>query len=188
MGVLEEQFKRRQRSGHLQKIILQTVASAGVLGIALLAPNILVSLKKLGLIRKPSSASSICNARKKLIDAGLLLYESGYLKLTPKGEIKLGLLEAHSYKLKKPRRWDKKWRVLIFDISEKRKSLREKVRLTLVQIGFVRLQNSVWVYPYDCEDLVVLLKADFRVGKELLYLIVDTIENDSWLLKNFKLV
>ena len=75
--------------------------------------------------------------------------------------------------------------MLIFDIPEKRKSLREKVRTTLVSLGFKRLQDSVWVYPDDCEDLITLLKADFRVGKDLLYLIVDTIENDRVLREYF---
>jgi len=85
------------------------------------------------------------------------------------------------------RRWDKKWRMLIFDIREERKNIREKVRRTLISLGFYRLQDSVWVYPYDCEDLVVLLKADFKIGKDLLYIISDEIENDEFLRKAFHL-
>jgi DNA-binding transcriptional regulator PaaX len=75
--------------------------------------------------------------------------------------------------------------VLIFDIKESKKSLRDKVRNTLVSIGFVKLQNSVWVFPYDCEDLITLLKADFSIGREVLYMIVDRIENEETLLKYF---
>ena len=77
--------------------------------------------------------------------------------------------------------------MLVFDIPEYRRSLREKIRLTLLNIGFVRLQDSVWIYPYDCEDLVNLLKVDFQVGKDLLYLIVDSIENDRNFRKSFGL-
>jgi len=51
----------------------------------------------------------------------------------------------------------------------------------------MRLQNSVWVYPYDCEDLITLLKADFEIGKEVLYVIADKIENEKVLLKDFGL-
>ena len=54
-------------------------------------------------------------------------------------------------------------------------------------IGFLRLKDSVWVYPYDCEDLVTLMKADFKIGKDILYIIAETIENDSWLKKEFGL-
>ena len=77
--------------------------------------------------------------------------------------------------------------MLIFDIREERKILREKVRNTLRCIGFEKLQKSVWVYPYDCEDLITLLKADFKVGKDILYIIADKIENDRWLKKKFGL-
>ena len=59
------------------------------------------------------------------------------------------------------------------------------MRRTLTAVGFVRLQDSVWLYPYDCEDLIVLLKADFKIGKDLLYLIVDSLENDTAFRKFF---
>ena len=72
-------------------------------------------------------------------------------------------------------------------MPEKRKGLRDKIRLTLNSIGFVKLQDSVWVYPYPCEDLIVLLKADFKIGKDLLYIIADSVENDSELQKLFNL-
>ena len=53
--------------------------------------------------------------------------------------------------------------------------------------GFLRLQDSVWVYPYDCEDFVALLKADLRLGREMLYIIAEKIENDGWLRQEFNL-
>jgi DNA-binding transcriptional regulator PaaX len=76
---------------------------------------------------------------------------------------------------------------LVFDIPEKRKGLRQKVRNTLITIGFERLQDSVWVYPYDCEDLIMLLKAGFHVGDDMLYMIVDSIERDKDLRDHFQL-
>ena len=77
--------------------------------------------------------------------------------------------------------------MLVFDIPEYRKTLRDKVRRTLISIGFVRLQDSVWIYPYPCDDLIALLKSDFRVGKDLLYVIADSIENDTALKKRFSI-
>ena len=53
--------------------------------------------------------------------------------------------------------------------------------------GFLCIQGSVWVYPYDCEDLVALLKADLHIGKDVLYTIVEKIENDAWIKKHFNL-
>ena len=50
------------------------------------------------------------------------------------------------------------------------------------------LQDSVWLYPYDCEDLVTLLKADLKIGNAILYIIAEKIENDSHLKAHYHLV
>ena len=187
MGVLEKDSKRRTRNNNIQKIILQTVATAGFLSVALLAPNALQAFKQIGLLPKPRQKYIFNLSRNRLVKAGLLTYEDKFIRLTTKGEAKLRQLELYNYKLKKPKRWDKKWRVLIFDVPEKNRSIRDKVRNTIITIGFMRLQKSVWVYPYDCEDFVNLIKADFKIGKDLLYLIVDSIENDKEIRNHFQL-
>ena len=46
-----------------------------------------------------------------------------------------------------------KWRVIIFDIPEKEK-MRLQISYLFKQSGLYRLQDSVWVYPYDCEDII----------------------------------
>ena len=48
-----------------------------------------------------------------------------------------------------------------------------------MNIGFMRLQDSVWIYPYDCEDLIALFKADSKIGKDILYMIVEALEYDE---------
>ncbi|MDO8590903.1 MAG: hypothetical protein Q7R65_02905 [bacterium] len=188
MGSLERESRKRTRANHLQKIILATVATAGMLSVMALAPNALQALGMLGLGKKKRQKEIITNSRKRMVAYNLLEYtKEGFLRLTKKGEAKLRQLELHDYKFKKPKRWDKKWRLLIFDIQEERRLLRDKVRRTLRTIGFERLQDSVWIYPYDCEDLITLLKADFQIGKDVLYIIADKIENDGWLKERFDL-
>jgi len=187
MGKREEESRVRTRRANLKKLVLQTVAIAGVLGVAVVAPNVLSAMVKLGIVPLKRQREFVNASRARLVRQGLLVYEGRNIKLTSAGERALRALQLEEYALKKPRRWDGKWRVLIFDIPEYRKGLRDKIRRTLEMIGFVRLQDSVWVYPYDCEDLITLLKADFRVGKDVLYLIVDSIENDKYLRAEFNL-
>lgn len=52
--------------------------------------------------------------------------------------------------------------------------------------GFYRLQDSVWVYPYDCEDVIGLLKTNLGLGSAVLYMIVEKIENDRRLREHFE--
>ena len=188
MGVMEKESRRKTRKHAIQETILKIVAAAGVLSVALVAPNALQALGVSGFGKGGRQKERIGNSRKKLVTHGLLEYnEKGLHRHTPKGEMKLRQLELHEYKIRKPKRWDNKWRVLTFDIREERRATRDKIRRTLSIIGFIRLQDSVWVYPYDCEDLITLLKADFKIGKDVLYIIADSIENDAWLKKQFDL-
>ena len=77
--------------------------------------------------------------------------------------------------------------MVIYDIKEKRRGVRGKLRDTLSTFGFYKLQASTWVYPYECEELIILLKADFKIGTEVLYVIVEKIENDQKLKDHFGL-
>ena len=185
MGKLESESRKRTKKNQLRKIILETVKAAGFLGMALVVPNVLGAMYKMGLIASPRQKDVVANATKRLISTGLLEWRDKKLRLTRKGEQTLRTITLSEYTQKIVRKWDKKWRVLVFDIPERRKGLRKKIRNTLQAIGFVRLQDSVWVYPYDCEDLITLLKADFHVGDDILYMVVDVIERDSKLRSHF---
>jgi len=49
----------------------------------------------------------------------------------------------------KNKRKDGKWQMLIFDIPEKKRKLRDILRENLHFLGYKKLQQSVWVCPYD---------------------------------------
>lgn len=63
-----------------------------------------------------------------------------------------GRAEADKIKLKlemaKRKRWDGKWRIIIFDVPEKLRGKRDFLRKELKEFGFMQLQKSAWVYPY----------------------------------------
>ena len=187
MGKLEERNKRRVKHGELQKLVLETIKLAGILSIGLVAPSVLRAMSKFGLISNKRQSEIVSSSASKLTKKGLLKFNGKYYELTADGEKKLRQLELKGYKLTRPKKWDKKWRVIIFDIPEKKKKVREQIRNLFVSAGFFRLQDSVWVYPYDCEDIIGLLKTDFGVGRDILYMIVDGIENDRHLREEFEL-
>ncbi len=187
MGKQEQESRKRTQRNQLRKIILETVKVAGLISLALVAPNVVGAMEKIGLLPSPRQKDVVDRASQRLVRNGLMEWRDSKLRLTQKGEKALRALTLQEFSWSRPRRWDKKWRVLIFDIPERRKGLRLKLRSTLRAIGFVRLQDSVWVYPYDCEDLVALLKADFHVGDDVLYMIVDSIERDAKLKRYFEL-
>lgn len=110
-----------------------------------------------------------------------------YLRITEAGRKALAFEQAKVALKNQKKKWDGRWRMVVFDIPERRRNIRIRLRDFMREVGFVRLQDSVWVYPYDCEDFVALLKAELKVGKDVLYAIVDTIEHDNNIRKHFHL-
>ena len=111
-----------------------------------------------------------------------------FIRLTKKGQKELLKYQLREKVIKKPKKWDKKWRVVIFDIKEQSRNLRGGLRKELVSLGFVKLQNSVWVYPYECAGVIAMIKTYFEIEKDVLFMTVEEIENDKWLKKEFNLV
>jgi DNA-binding transcriptional regulator PaaX len=187
MGQLEENTRKRKRRTDIKKMVLSTIAAVGMIGVFMVAPNVIGAMDKLGFLPGKRQREIINRVRDRLIKQGYLIKVDGHLRLSAKGKRLCASYELQQIGFHKPRKWDGKWRVLIFDIPEHRKFLRDKIRSTLQTIGFVRLQDSVWIFPYDCEDLITLFKADFRVGKDLLYMVVEELEGASRLRRHFGL-
>ena len=106
MGILEEKTKRRVRIKNLEKIILGTVATTGLIGVAMLAPNALQALKLFGWRPHKRSREIIIRSRNRLIEHGLLVHnEQGFIRLTSKGKTKLRELEKREYQLPHQKHW-----------------------------------------------------------------------------------
>ena len=47
------------------------------------------------------------------------------------------------------KKWDKRWRIVMFDVAEANKQVRERLRDKLKELGFGMLQESVFISPHD---------------------------------------
>jgi len=108
-----------------------------------------------------------------------------HLSITRKGRNAIGELAANTRSLLKNTTWDRKWRVAAYDIPEKYASLRDKVRDILKRAGFRKLQQSIWIFPHHCEDLVQLIKTEGKLGPYILYGVLERIEDEDRLMKLF---
>ncbi|HEY4512417.1 MAG TPA: CRISPR-associated endonuclease Cas2 [Candidatus Paceibacterota bacterium] len=177
-----KKIRKKQFASNLQKTILGIIGASGILAVGLIAPGVFKAMKYSGLDKKLFRKKFVLNRSiDRLLAKGFLEFQEKnrgkFLILTNKGKSYLNTM-MNSKDMLKQKRWDKKWRLVIFDIKEYKRHSRDKLRATLISIGFYRLQNSVWIYPYDCEDLIKLVKADLEIGKEILYVIADHVEYD----------
>lgn len=184
---------KRETKIKVGKIILGSIATAGLISMAVLAPNAVQALEMFWGKdkRKYNTKYYIKTTINKLAQRGLIQFQAEkgktFIRLTKNGKEELLKYRLGDIKIKKPKKWDKKWRLIIFDIKEERKKTRDAFRNELLNLGFRKLQNSVWVYPYDCEEVVIMLKAHFHAGKDILYITAEKIENDKWLKREFNL-
>lgn len=104
-----------------------------------------------------------------------------------------GKRRALSYRLddlriKTPARWDRKWRVVLFDVPEGMKKLRDAFRFRLRQLGFLELQKSVFVFPYPCEDEVAFVVEFYNARRFVRIILAESIDNALHLKKKFFLI
>ena len=129
---------------------------------------------------------------KRLIKKGFARFvnKNGELKvtLTEKGKNVAQKYSLQDYKqIKKPLDWDKKWRLVMFDISEDKRKIRNLLRFHLKKVGFVKIQGSVWIYPYPCEEIVTIIKTNFKLSSEVIYMTADSFEKDFYFRKIFNI-
>ncbi|MFH1956722.1 MAG: CRISPR-associated endonuclease Cas2 [Patescibacteria group bacterium] len=163
----------------------------------------------LGLSRSPRTSFQIIKQMKKewgwinqqnLKRAIKKLYESKLIKekenkdgtitliLTDKGKEKALTYNIDEMEIKKPKIWDKKWRIVLFDVPEKTRKIRDAFRDHLKNLGFYEFQKSVFVHPYDCHDEIEYLIEFYNARRFIRFITAESIDNELHLKQHFKLI
>ena len=108
-----------------------------------------------------------------------------YYEITPKGLAKTNYYLATNPVVQRPDIWDKKWRVVIFDIPNKRKTNRDLFRLKLLEIGFIKVQESVYVYPFECTEIISNLSKVYSLDKNVSVMISEIIQGEATIIEKF---
>lgn len=119
----------------------------------------------------PLDKSVIAQSLKRLRENGLIDFVDDkelIFRLTDSGKDKALWIKMREENQK----WDGKWRLVIWDVPEKRRVARDLLRFKLKQLGFQRLQKSVWATKKNC---TIELK-DFirKVGIEDWVMVIET--------------
>jgi len=106
--------------------------------------------------------------------------------LTDKGKMKGLTYHFEKMKIEK-RKWDGKWRMVVFDIPERLRWGRDALREKLKKLGFFELQKSVFIFPYECKDEINFVIEFFKLRKFVRFCVLESIDNELHLKKIFHL-
>ncbi len=110
------------------------------------------------------------------------------LTLSENGKQRALRFDIDNLEIKKPPKWDGKWRIVMFDIPEKLKKLRDSLRIHFQQIGLIELQKSVLVYPYPCNSQIEFILELYNARKHVRFILAERIDNELHLKKKFNLL
>lgn len=158
-------------------------------------PHLLGSLLKLILderkkhITKNKLNRAIKNLEKRKIINIQIIDDNAYVYLEEKGVRKMA---EYSLKMildfkKKNKKWDGKWFLVFFDVPEIERRKRNYLRSFLKKLGFYQYQQSVYIYPFECEKEVVLIKNIVEGAKYMRYIIAEKIEDEKSVKTYFQL-
>lgn len=99
------------------------------------------------------------------------------VKISDKGKGKLLTYDIETMQLDDSK-WDGKWRLVIYDVQAGKKTNSEMFRRTLNKLNLLKLQKSVYLTPFKCEDEIEFLRQFYGIGDEVLILKVGSLENE----------
>lgn len=183
---------KQEKIKSIAKVVLGVVGVAGVLTIATIAPNSVQMLKIFGLNDKKYKTKSVYSSLKRMQNQRLIeITDKGdetTISITEKGKKKFLSYNFETMTVFIPKKWDGKWRIVGFDIPEKKKQAREALRNKMRELGFVTLQKSLFVLPYDCKKEIEFIGEFFRVNKYIIYVEATFINNQEYYKEQFGLV
>lgn len=182
----EKKLRIRKDSFAVQ--ILKGIAITGLVAVAATSPYFGFNLVK-GLIREYDKRQWR-KARKSL----WYLKSRGYVRIlsespdgmkveiTRAGERVVKHVDVTELKLPSPAMWDRKWRVIVFDVPNWKSKNRAAFRERIKELGFRLVQKSVWVYPHECREQVMILRKFYDIEQYVTYLeTTHSGDEDAWL-------
>jgi len=175
----------------VMKRLLKTAMASGIAGVILGAQTPLQAFDKL--IKQVDETKKRTKrfseyARNsdyfKIVECGKNQYS---VTLTAKGNNAAQNLLYDDYALPIKEKWDGNWHILAFDIAEQNKYLRDLLSNKVTEIGMLKLQNSMYVYPYDFSDFIKSLHAVYpQATQYVMSVVASHIDGEEQLVKKFR--
>ena len=156
--VINHEIKKTPSTRKLIYGALKTIGARGLDGIKVTAPTLLIAFDLIEAFEAAVTGQRrqrVINElrRQRLIDIHRD-NESLHITLSVSGIHRLQRLEIENLIIPQPNHWDRRWRIVFFDVPLRHSKRRQLFCLELRRLGFVMIQRSTWVHPYPCLDII----------------------------------
>ena len=190
-----------RNKNQILKILIDIIAPSlflgGTLALSLVAPKSVIAFKSvLSFINKnykrkremrPSELKKIFMKmkREQLVDYKEFSNGDVEIKILKKGIKKVLINNFDKIQFKIPKKWNKKFYVIIFDIPNSYKKQRDLFVNKLKQLNFYQLQKSVYVFLYPPQEIIDFLASILDIAPYIRILEASRIENEKEILSYF---
>jgi len=149
----------RLKIGPVMQKVLLLVEGGLILGLTKRPDKYFKVVKKISKEWQKINERSLRTAIQKLYQSKLIDFKEKSdgtvsMTLTDNGKKKIIQFNLDLIEIKKPKQWDRLWRLVIFDIPEEERRGRNALAVKLKELGFYPLQKSVFIHPYECKNEV----------------------------------
>jgi DNA-binding transcriptional regulator PaaX len=142
-------------------------------------------------------SSNTTTPSRRITDTLALLTKQGYISLgtvdnqkvytiTLKGQEKLDRSQAVESVVDSSR-WDGRYYLVTFNISQDQKVLRNQIILDLKQAGFINYSKGLWLSPYNPIKYVESVRKSHGLGQKIRLIVASHLEDEPKIKRHFKL-
>lgn len=178
---------KKYEHGEITEIILSTLLVVGVIAVAVTMPNA-VQLFKYFNPKNSFERSRVKKSVTRLERGGFIEPKGGkkgLFVLTPKGREKAMRYAIERMRIASQKTWDKKWRLIMFDVPEDKKQARRAINLALKRLGCAQYQKSVFITPFPCKKEIDFVGECFGVRNHIRIVVASDVEGSESLKKSF---
>ena len=185
-------MKKYKKNERVKEILVAIAKMGFIISLAVVAPNAVGSILKItGMLPDRRSNTATNKILKKLEEKNYIQHKKlgkrEFLEMTLEGKLYLDKLTLKDLALPKEKKWDQKWRLVSFDIPEDWSQNRRKFWGNLKVLGMYRLEKSIFIYPYECREIIYKISEMLSIRKFVRYMVVDYLEKDQNAKKFLKL-
>src|SRR3989338_7423372 len=191
MAIMRKRYSEPRIGPTAQKVVLLLLGGLA-LGLTHSPQRYFKIIKMIGKEWLNIERRSLYNAikslyRSRLIDAKDNANGTTTLVLTERGKKKALTYQIDELKIPPMKRWDHKWRIVLFDIPENMKRARDALARVLKNAGFIKFQKSVFIHPFECRNEVDFIIEFFNVRPYVRFITAAEIDNELHMKNRFNL-